>query len=330
MKALTYTQYGGPEVVKVTEIAKPEAKEGEVLIRVHASAVTTGDWRIRAAAFPGIFGPIGRMMFGIRAPRNQRLGTVYAGTIEGTGPGMTRFQKGDAVFGMMLSGGASAEYITVPEQEAVAKMPAGLDFDEAAALPFGAMCALVFLGEFGNLKAGQRVLIVGASGGVGSYAVQIAKALGAHVTGVAGTDNQVFVKSLGADTVIDYKTTVLASIPERFDLIFDTVGALSPRASRRLLSAGGLFLPLNFGFRELRAAMLNPLRSRKIKLAVNGDKTEDLERVAQMVDAGTLRPIIDTLYPLEEARRAHAQVQARHSRGTVILNIAQPLNRAAA
>ena len=330
MKALTYTQYGGPDVVRITDVTMPEPQDGEVLIRVHASAVTTGDWRLRAAAFPGALAIPGRLMFGLRRPKKSQLGTVFAGTVEAIGVNTTRFYVGDRVYGMSLDGGASAEYLAFDEAGAIAKMPETLDFAEAAALPFGAVCALVFLTDFSSLHAGQRVLVVGASGGVGTYGVQIAKAIGAHVTGVASGSNAAFVRSLGADAFVDYRVTDIAKLTDRFDIIFDTVGALSTRAARGLLEKNGQFLPLNFGLRELGAALLNPLRLKKIRIAVNGDKAEDLERVNTMIKAGTLRPVIDTIYPLSEARAAHAQVESRHARGTVVLKIPSPEPRAAA
>lgn len=330
MKALTYERYGGPEVVTVTDLPKPTPQAGEVLIRVHASAVTTGDWRLRAAAFPGVLAIPGRLMFGVRRPKKTRLGTVFAGTIDALGESATRFKVGDRVYGMALDGGASAEYLSFPESGAIAEMPDTLDFAEAASIPFGGLSALVFLTEFANLQPGQRVLVVGASGGVGTYGVQIAKALGAHVTGVASGSNEVFVKSLGADAFVDYRARNIATLTERFDIIFDAVGALSPRQARGLLTEGGQFVPLNLSMREIGAAMLNRFRSTKIRIGVSGDKAEDLERLNAMIKSGTLRPVIDTTYPLAEAKAAHAQVERRHARGTVVLTLADPASRAAA
>ncbi|WP_421723282.1 NAD(P)-dependent alcohol dehydrogenase [Bauldia sp.] len=324
MKALTYTRYGPPDVVEVADVPRPEPGAGDVLVRVHASAVNTGDWRIRAAAFPGVLAIPGRLMFGLLRPRNQFLGSEFAGVVDAVGASVTRFAPSDAVFGFSASGGASADYIAVPETSAIAPIPAGLDFDEAAALPFGGLCALVFLADFAGLHAGQTVLIVGASGGVGAYAIQIAKALGARVSGVAGSDSQDFIRDLGADVAIDYRTTDITGLTERFDVIFDTIGVVTPRQSRALLKEGGLFLPLNFGLREIGAALLNSLRDRKIRLAVNGDTAEDLARLADMVESGDLRPVIDTRYPLEDAARAHAHVETRHRKGAIVLTIAQP------
>lgn len=322
MKALTYKQFGGPDVVRIEDVEKPTPKENEVLIRVLASAVNTGDWRIRAAAFPGVLAIPGRLMFGILRPRNQRLGSEFAGVVEKVGASASRFRVGDRVFGMVTSGGASAEYLAMPETGAIARMPTSLSFEEAAGMPFGALCALVFLGEFAALKSDQRVLIAGASGGVGAYAVQVAKALGAHVTGVAGPDSQDFVASLGADETIDYRKTDLATLGAGFDVVFDTFGSISPRLSRRLLVDGGLFLPLNFGLKEIGAMLLNSFLSRKIRLAVNEDRMDDMARLAELVEERMLRPVIDSVYALEDAEAAHARVESRHKRGSVVLRVA--------
>ncbi|MEM6896645.1 MAG: NAD(P)-dependent alcohol dehydrogenase [Pseudomonadota bacterium] len=324
MRALTYTRYGGPEVVAVTEVPQPKPAKGEILVQVEASAVNTGDWRIRAAAFPGILAIPGRLMFGLTRPRRQALGTEFAGVVAALGPGATRFQVGDAVFGFASGGGASAEYLSIAEEGAVALRPAGLSAQEAAALPFGGLCALAFLSDFAGLQPGQSVLIVGASGGVGCYAVQVAKALGATVAGVAGPDSQAFLTSLGVDVAYDYSATSLRQIEGPFDVVFDAVGAASPQDAWHLLREGGLFLPLNFGLREIGAALTNPLRRRKIRLAVNDDTAEALDKLSQMVTAGTLRPIIDTVFPLDEARAAHAKVETRHRQGAIVLSIAEP------
>lgn len=321
MKALTYERYGGPDVVRVTEVDRPTPGDGEVLVRVHASAVNTGDWRIRAAAFPGVLAIPGRLMFGLLHPRNPRLGAEFAGVVEDLGAGATRFDPGDRVFGMVTSGGASAEYLAMPENGAIARMPAALSFEEAAGIPFGGLCALVFLDEYAELKPGQKVLIAGASGGVGAFAVQIAKALGAHVTGVAGPESQDFVAQLGADETVDYRKTDLSSLGGGFDVVFDTFGSISPALARALLVEGGLFLPLNFGLPEIGAALLDRFRSRKIRLAVNADRMEDMERLAQLVEDGKLHPVVDSVYPLSEAARAHAHVESRHKKGSIVLRI---------
>ncbi|MEM9477008.1 MAG: NAD(P)-dependent alcohol dehydrogenase [Pseudomonadota bacterium] len=321
MKALTYSRYGPPEVVDIRDVPRPRTASGQVLVRVHASAVNTSDWRIRAAAFPGITALPGRVMFGLLRPRNPRLGSEYAGVVEEVGDGVTRFAVGDRVFGMTTGGGASAEYLAVPAQSAIARIPDGTSFEQAAALPFGGLAALVFLAQFANVQSGQRVLVVGATGGVGAYGVQIAKALGAHVSGVSGRDSQAFLKSLGADIAIDYTQTELSAIADRFDVILDTIGTMHPRVARSLLRPGGTFLPLNMGLREVAAGLQNPFRSRKVRLAVNPDTAEDLASLAGMVAEGKLVPVIDSVFPLEEARQAHAHVEKRHRRGAVILRV---------
>ena len=324
MKALTYERYGGPEVVQVAEVDPPSVGSSDILVRVHASAVNTGDWRIRAAAFPGVLAIPGRLMFGLVRPRQRRLGSEFAGVVESVGTSVKRFKPGDRVFGMMPSGGATAEYLALPETGAVAEIPRSLSFEEAAGMPFGGLCALVFLDEYAELKAGRKVLIAGASGGVGAYAVQVAKALGAHVTGVAGPDSQDFVASLGADETIDYRQTDLETLEGIYDVVFDTFGSISPRLSRSLLVEGGLFLPLNFGMREIGAAILNSIRSRKIRLAVNEDRMNDMIRLADLIEDGKLRPVIDSVYPLEKAADAHARVESRHKKGSVIFALPRP------
>jgi NADPH:quinone reductase-like Zn-dependent oxidoreductase len=322
MRALTYTEYGPPSVVQVSDVPRPVPAEGEVLVRVEASAVNTSDWRIRAAAFPGITALPGRLLYGLWRPRNTRLGSEFAGVIASVGPRVTRFQPGDRVFGMTTGGGASAEYLAVPEDSAIALRPEGLSSQEAAALPFGGLAALVFLTQFGKVAPGQRVLIVGASGGVGAYAVQIAKALGAHVTGIAGPASQGFVARLGADVTLDYTTQDARQMTQRFDVILDTVGAMPPSTPRQLIQGGGVFLPLNMGLRELGSALLNPFCRQKVVLGVNKDTAADLARLSALVQSGAVRPVIDRVFALEEAAAAHAYVEARHRQGALILRVA--------
>lgn len=319
MRALTYQRFGPPSVVEVSDIPKPEPGGGEVLLRVHASGVNSGDWRIRSAAFPGILAIPGRLMFGVMKPRRQRLGTEFAGVVEDVGSGVSRFAQGDRVYGFSASAGASADYLVISETAAISVLPDSVSFTEGAALPFGGLAALVFLTQFGELQADQHVLIVGASGGVGVYAVQIAKAYGAQVTGIAGPASQKLTKELGADQTIDYTITNPAKLTGRFDLIVDTVGALSPRDALSLLKPDGLFLPLNMGMREIGAALLNGVRSKKVRLRVNEDTAEDMATLTELVQKGTVKPVIDSTYPLEDAAEAHARVEGRHKKGAVVL-----------
>ena len=322
MKALTYKRYGPPDIIRVEEVPRPTPTADEVLIRVHASAVNTSDWRVRAAAFPGITALPARLIFGLFRPRNTRLGSEFAGIVEAVGSDVKSVVPGQRVFGITSKGGASAEYLALSETAAVAEIPDDLSFEEAAALPFGGLAALVFLEKFAALKADQRILIVGASGGVGIYAVQIAKALGAHITGLSGPHSQALVRSLGADVTLNYKITKLSNIADRFDVILDAVGVIAPRQARKLLRRGGLFLPLNVGLRELVAAMLNPFCDRKIRLAVNPNTPKDLEHLAGLVRDGKVQPVIDIVYPLSEASTAHAHVETRHRKGTIVLSVA--------
>ena len=323
MKALTYQRYGPPDVVQVADVPRPVPSTNEILIHVHASAVNTSDWRIRAAAFPGITALPARLMFGFCRPRNQRLGSEFAGVVAEVGPNVTNFVRGQRVFGITSNGGASAEYLTIFETSAVAEIPDTLSFSEAAALPFGGLAALVFLEQFAQLQPNHRLLIIGASGGVGSYAVQIGKALGAHVTGVSGSASQVFVRTLGADATVNYEATDLREIKDRFDIILDIVGGVSPRLSHRLLRPGGVFLPLNVGLREIAAAFLNPFRNRKIHLAVNPNRASDLKRLAALVRAGDVKPAIDSVYGMNDAAAAHAHAESRHRKGSLVLSITE-------
>ena len=321
MRSLTFSQYGSPDVVQVTETEKPIAKNDEVLVEVHATGVNTGDWRVRAAAFPGVLAIPGRLMFGLLRPRNQRLGTEFAGVVSAVGSEASRFAVGDRVYGFSAKFGASAEYLAIPDSAAIAALPSDLSFVEGAALPFGGLAALAFLTDFGQLKANQRVLVIGASGGVGVYAVQIAKAWGARVTAVAGPSNQDLLTGLGADKAIDYTRADVGAIADRYDVILDCIGALRPQTALKLLRNSGVFLPLNISLREIWASLLNPFRSRKVILAVNDDTAEGLQNLNELIADQKLRPVVDRVYEFDDARAAHAFVERRHRSGAVVLRI---------
>jgi NADPH:quinone reductase-like Zn-dependent oxidoreductase len=321
MKALVYDRYGPPEVIKLRSLPDPDVRPNDILVRVHASAVNTGDWRIRAGAFPGLLAIPAKLMFGIFRPRNPRLGSEFAGTVISVGAAVRKFKLGDRVFGIVTSGGAAAEYLAVHETAAVTKIPETLDFDGAVALPFGAGCALAFLSDFARLKAGQRLLVVGASGGVGCYAVQIGKALGADVTGVASSANLELVRSLGADQVFDYTQTSAMKWGDHYDVILDAAGVVTPSDGRRMLSSGGLFYPLIFGWAELKAAIANLWHDRKVKIASNVDTAERLDEISRMVLAEKLRPVVDSVFSLNDSAAAHAKVETRHRAGAVVLRI---------
>ena len=321
MKAMTYQRYGGPEVVQPRDLPRPTPAKDEVLVRVSAAGITTADWRLRASAFPGGLWLAGRLMTGLVRPRKPVLGGDFAGVVEAAGEGVTRFKPGDRVFG--FSGfGAHAEYLTISAEGAIAKVPGGLSDQEAAALPFGALCALEFLRDVANVQPGQRVLVVGASGGVGGYAVQIARWLGAEVTGVASAENAAYVRSLGATEIVDYRSEDVTRRDTMFDIVFDTVGALDFRAAKRVLSPTGLFLPLNFGLGDLPKALCAGLgRGPRMKLHVNGDTREGVDTLARLVVEGHLHPLIDHVYPFDDIHAGYAHVEGRHRRGAVVLDI---------
>jgi NADPH:quinone reductase-like Zn-dependent oxidoreductase len=325
MQACIYEHYGPAEVVKLGDVAKPRVKADEVLVRVHAASVTTADWRLRAAEFPLGFRVMGRLMLGVFRPRNPVLGMDFSGVVEAVGTKVTRFRVGERVFGAAspMRRGAHAEYVAVKESGAMMHKPAGLTHPEAAAIPFGANAALAFLRDFGALRAGQRILIVGASGGVGVWAVQIARHLGAHVTGVCSTRNVEFVRSLGAHCVVDYTSGSIAEKGEKYDLVFDTVGVTTFAACRDALSEKGTYLPLNSDLKGIVQALLTSRSTgKKFKYAISRNTRESLELIVKLIASGVLKPVIDRVYPMDQVAEAHRHVEQRHKRGSVVLTIA--------
>ncbi len=322
MRAATHQRYGASDVVDIAQIAEPDLADDQIMVAVHATTVTTADWRLRASAFPNGMWLAGRLMTGLFKPRNPVLGHEFSGTVVETGAAVTRYTVGDDVFGF-AGAGAHAEKLAIGQDDAVAPKPGGIAHGEAASLPFGAVTALVFLRDFAKLQRGQRVLVIGASGGVGVHAVQIAKHMGAHVTGTASTDNVELVASLGADAVIDYRTRPIASIDQTFDLVFDTAGIVTFAQARRLLADGGLFLPLEFGVGDLLAAPFRRLTApnKRVGLHVSGDTRADMEAVAALVAQGALRAVIDSRYPLGQIRAAYERVETRHKRGSVVIDV---------
>lgn len=326
MLAAVHDRYGPPEVVHLREVPDPMPGPGEVLVRVRAAGVTTADWRLRAAAFPGALVVPGRLIAGLRRPRHPVLGGDFAGEVAAVGPGAAGFAPGDRVFG--TSGfGAHAERVAVRASGAVAPIPAapghpaGLPFAEAAALPFGALAALVALRDAARLRAGERLLVMGASGGVGVCAVQIGAAIGARVTGTASPRNHDLLRALGAERAWDYADGPVPPGPP-FDVALDAAGFGSFSAVRPRLAPGGRFVPLTFGLREIGQA-LGTMRAgpggRSVRIATVGERRADLDAVAAMVAAGTLRPVIDRRYPFAAVAEAHRHVEGRRRSGAVIL-----------
>ena len=334
MKAIVYHRYGSHEVVALASVPKPAPKANEVLIRIHATTVTTGDWRARSLQMPAGFGFMGRLAFGVFGPRKPILGTELAGVVQTTGKAVTRFKTGDEVFAFPGAGfGCHAEYRTMPDNGLIELKPANLSFDEAAALSFGGTTALIFLRDKGGIRRGDKVLIVGASGSVGMAAVQIAKHLGADVTGICSTTNLDLVRSIGADQVIDYTEEDFALRSETYDIILDTTGTTSLTRCGDVLKPGGrLLLILGSFSQNLGLERPSKASGKKVIAGVASPQTEDMSYLASLAEAGVFRPFVDRRYPLENAAEAHAYVDTGRKRGNVVLTLrhAEPVASAAA
>jgi NADPH:quinone reductase-like Zn-dependent oxidoreductase len=321
MKAIVYEKYGPPEVLQIKEIEKPTPKSNEVLVKVHATTVTLFDCWNRSSTAPTGFGIPMRIASGIRKPKQPVLGTEFAGEIEAVGKDVKLFRKGDQVFGFTgMSSGTYVEYRCMPEDGMLAPKPANMTYEEAAAVPYGALTALYFLRK-GNIQSGQKVLIFGASGGVGNYAVQISKHFGAEVTGVCSTKKIEMVKSLGADSVIDYTKEDFTQGGELYDIIFDTIGKSQFAGSARSLKKDGVYLFATFGLpRLLRILWFKLTSSKKVgPLGVVEERTEDLIFLKQLIEAKEIKSIVDKCYPLEQMAEAHAYVETGHKKGNVVI-----------
>lgn len=326
MKAIVYEQYGPPEVLQMKEIAKPIPKADEVLIRVHAATVTTGDVNLRGFTFvPPGFGPMPRLMFGVTKPRKPILGTELAGEVVAIGKDVTLFKEGDQVFGIGSAIlGAYAEYVCRSETEALVAKPVNLSYEEAAAVPFGAGTALYFLRDKGNIQHGDKILIIGASGGVGSYAVQLAKYFEAEVTGVCSTKNMEMVKSLGADKVIDYTNEDFTQNDETYDLIFDTVGKIPFSDLKSSLKKKGLYLAVAGGLREtLQMGWTSLVGRQKVIIGTPPERKEELFFLKELCEVGVIKPMIDRCYTLAETAVAHRYVDTGRKRGNVVITVPQ-------
>lgn len=318
MRAVVYDAYGPPDVLRLVDLPKPVPKAGELLVALRATSATTGDARMRAFDIPAPFRLPARLMLGWSKPRHAVLGFEFAGEIEAVGERVQHFEPGDRVYGCKIYGNY-ADYRTIAERDAIVKMPDGLDYAEAAALPFGALTALHFLRK-GKVQAGHSVLIVGASGCVGAYGIQVAKHLGATVTAVCSGANADFVRALGADHVIDYTQRDYTSSGS-YDAILETVGATSFQDCKRVLKRGGYFLNVVMSTSDLLAGLSPFKEGRRIVGGSYDAKKTDLLELNQLVAAGAIKPVIDSRFTLEQIRDAHARVDTKRKRGTVVVTL---------
>jgi 2-desacetyl-2-hydroxyethyl bacteriochlorophyllide A dehydrogenase len=319
MKAIVATRYGPPEVLQLREVEKPAPKDNEVLVRIQAATVTAGDTRLRSFTWAPWFRLPGRIMFGLIRPRKTIPGNELAGEIESVGRDVKLFRKGDQIFGIIWEvsfGGANAQYISLPEDRVVLK-PVNMTYEEAAAVPIGGLTALHLLRK-GDIRSGQKVLIFGASGSVGTYAVQLAKYFGAEVIGVCSTTNVQLVGSLGADRVIDYKQEDFAKSGRTYDIVFDAVGKISFSQVKGSLRKRGAFITVDW---PVFQALWASISGRKKLVFGIANRIEDLFFLKDLIEDGQVRTIIDRTYPLELTAEAHEYVERGHKRGNVVITV---------
>jgi NADPH:quinone reductase-like Zn-dependent oxidoreductase len=323
MLAAICTAYGGPETVVVRDIPKPTPRKGEILIRMRAACVTSGDARVRAANFPPGFALLARLALGIRGPRRAILGAEGAGIVEACGSGVTRFKEGDAIFALFGARfGAHAEYAVLPETAAIAAVPKGFSFERAAAIAFGGATALYYLRDLGNVAPGERVLVNSASGSVGSAAVQLARHFGARVTGVCSAANAERVRALGAYETIDYATRDFADGHERWNIVLDAIGNAPLARACMALVPGGRLLAVVAGLGATLGAALRPKRGAlRVLAGVASERAEDLEFLAKLCESGAFDPPIDSVFPLADIARAHARVDTGRKTGAVVVTM---------
>jgi len=330
MKAIVYTEYGPPDVLRLKEVEKPAPKDNEILIRNYATSVNYGDIIARKFSkisfrefnMPLPFWFFARIAFGFSKPKKQILGSEFAGEVEAAGKDVTRFKKGDQVFGYSgQSMGANAGYLCMAEDGEVAIKPANMTYEEAAVVPYGAITALNLLRKV-DIQSGQKVLINGASGSIGSAAVQFAKLAGAEVTGVCSTARVELVKSLGADKVIDYTQEDFTQSGETYDLIFDILGRSSVSRGKRSLKPNGRYLLASFKMKHLiQMLWTSKIGTQKVICALAPEKSGDLPYIRELIEAGKLKAAIDKSFPLEQTAEAHRYVENGHKKGHIAITV---------
>ena len=317
MKAAVYTQYGPPEVLQIKQVEKPMPKKNEILIRIKATAVNSGDCRLRKADPFAV-----RFIFGLIRPKINILGSVFSGEVERVGDDVNNYKVGDVVFGHTdMRFGSYAEYICVPDNASIALKPTNISHTEVAVIPFGGVTALHFIKK-AKIKPGQKVLIIGASGAVGSAAVQIAKSFGANVTGVCSTSNIALVKSIGADKVIDYTKEDFNQNGKTYDVIFDTVKTISVSRSIKSVDKKGIMILSAAGLSEMLQGLWISISSKKkVLTGVISHKAEDLVFLKDLIEKNKLKSVVDRTYPLEQIAEAHAYVEKGHKKGNVAIEV---------
>jgi NADPH:quinone reductase-like Zn-dependent oxidoreductase len=336
MKAIVYIEYGAPEVLHLAEVTQPAPAANELLVRVHAAAVSFGDLMARnfgnvsASEFNmlAIFYFPARITFGWSKPKQPILGSAYAGVVEAVGADVTRFQPGDAVFGYRgPQMGAYAEYLCVAETGMVAHKPARLSFAEAAIVPYGALTALTLLRHV-DLQPGQRVLINGASGNIGAALVQLTRQRGAHVTGVCGAPRLAYVQSLGAEEVIDYTQEDFTARGETYDLIFDVLGRSSFARCKRALKPSGVYFPVSFKMKAVAQMVWTKMfGGQKVICALSNEQPADLEKIKEMIEAGAYTASVDRCFAMEDAAAAHRYAESGQKQGNVVIDMRLRIDR---
>jgi NADPH:quinone reductase-like Zn-dependent oxidoreductase len=318
MRAVVYDRYGGPDVLRLEDVERPAPKDDEVLIKIHATTVTRTDTGLRSAEYF-----ISRFVTGLRRPKRKILGLELAGVVEGAGSAVSEFEVGDEVFGVKGSGGAHAEYVCMRESAPLAHKPAGMTFEEASAVCDGAALALACLRK-ADVRNGQSIVVYGATGSVGTAAVQLGKHFGANVTAVGNTKNVELVRSLGADEVIDYTREDFTKNGKKYDVVFDAVGKHSFRRSRRSLSPNGIFVTTDLGFMWHAPILLLLTRwigDKKVKVGITKYAKEDVLLLKELIETGKYRAVIDRRYPLEDVVEATRYVETGQKTGNVVLTV---------